>query len=343
MANMLYTGVFGAGKTYTVVSDLYDLLQKDKDVFVIHNIDDLRSESFGSDRIHTFEDLGIDLNRFTFAQFEDLCSQARDKNSRCLFIVDEAHDYLTKLNDHWRQIIAKHRKKTADLWLITQDLKQLDSRVIISFEYRVDNPFISLPGWVRLKKRIQGEIIGSRWVKKRKAIFALYSSFDGGGGEKSKQSGSVMLKYFVIGGILLIVAVFGFFRTWTTPKVLASPIHSTPVKPVSSLSSKTSLSPTTKNKPLVIPSDAEYTLSGCLDSKALLQTSDGHLTSSDRVWPDSIVVECVRSQCSLLIKGKEKKIYHQIGFVKRVESQAETTEPGRDTASKITKSYWPDG
>lgn len=337
MAVIAFTGVQGAGKSFTAVSDLYDLLQKDANaaLVVIHNIDGLESEPFGHDGLRTFTEIGItNIAKLTYLDFDSICSEARERGSRTLWIIDEAQDHLQRFSSDWLQIITKHRKKGSDIWLITQDLSLIDRTLIYAFEWRADNPWLQvIPGHIRLKKRFKGEVIGTRTLKKRKSIYNLYHSFDGGGGESSPQSGHHMLIPLIC--CLLIVVVCGLlFRhsmAGTKESLVSKNGITNNIKPITPIAPP----PIPAPLPKIVSRETidEYTLSGCLGGKILLQTMTGSLSNSDDLFPDSKVLECNSKTASIVLSPSGKRTFrHKNGFVAVAQARPErqASGPGAD-------------
>ena len=157
--------------------------------------------------------------------------------SDCLIVIDEAHNYFSRLSAAKERLISYHRHYDQDYFLITQDLKQLSNKVtgIAQKTIKAGNP-VTKSGKSFVYKVYSGGYISFRdtnllekiRLKADEHIFKLYNS-----GSVKKQNTYFYKVLFKWGSPLLFVMVgFYFFLQHIKKDGIESPPHNPSVHKV---------------------------------------------------------------------------------------------------------------
>lgn len=188
-----YTGLPGSGKTYRIVSDLLDLDKAKRKYFVIHNIPGLKHDKFKHLSIRTIDEVcdvfGINDVEFWSKSFQERLSQEihLKHKKQTIIVIDEAQTVFRDRDPApW---LAYHRHYDQDVWLGTQNLRNVDRSVrnLVEFEVRGKKgpifPFFIYVHWS------EGVRVSYSYKFKNRSVFAAYKSFDVGAGKTGTRSG----------------------------------------------------------------------------------------------------------------------------------------------------------
>lgn len=203
----IVTGIPGSGKSYYAVHMISKLKNKTK---LIHNIDGLK--------------LGKTLDEFSLSyncQPLDLFTKSFHENDNSfrgyLFVVDECQTLFPKnlRNEDVQNFFQLHRHYGIDIVLLSQDYKLISPSIALLSEMQfraVSDTANPLPGTFMYRKMIGYESIGRAFLRKKKAIFALYKTADFDQDDVRKKSRPML--YLAILSVLLIsfalYKIFGF-------------------------------------------------------------------------------------------------------------------------------------
>jgi len=200
----LVDGNPGSGKTYYAVYKVHELsLNKRENVY--HNIDDLKIGTSFHD-LENNEGLTIEM---LFSNSYHL-NEKRFHGS--LFILDEAsaifHDKYQNLEIF--KFFQQHRHYGIDIILLCPDAKLLSYKIMLICELKlraVSDTANPIPFCFCYRKLIKEESIGSVYLRKKKAVFALYKSseFDQ---TKARKKSKPMLLLFIICIILIPITIY---------------------------------------------------------------------------------------------------------------------------------------
>lgn len=207
---ILYSGIIGSGKSYKMVSDLFEARHK---YFVIHNIDGLQ-EGFleaGFDFVKRMEDEGIDAKVFFSKEYQEaLCKSVEEKYQRnVLVIIDEAGEWFGSQVKSQRLWLAYHRHLGQEIWLVAHKATDLASiyRSFIEVEWRgKSGSMLYLPGRFFYQRISGGQRAGWKFEKINKEVFKVYKS-------SARQEIKAKKSFLVPAAIIFIIVVlFAFIK-----------------------------------------------------------------------------------------------------------------------------------
>lgn len=212
----LYTGVPGSGKSYKMVHDLANLLEKEPDINVISNIDNLKLPHTNFDEL--LEDLypgakrrGDRLEQFFHMEHQEKLSE--EFGGPILYVLDECQLYFPRRGTmpNTEEYFQRHRHLGHYVLLASQAASLINRNLIplIELEYHAPRRTISFFGEIRYKERSPQspkQIIRSITLRPKQAIFDLYQSFNAAEIKKPK---ATLGKLFLLP--LLLSPVFYLF------------------------------------------------------------------------------------------------------------------------------------
>lgn len=295
---ILYSGIPGSGKTYKMVSDLYDC---QKNFYVVHNIDGLK-EGFlknGINFVKYCEEQNIEVETFFSKEYQiKFTEEVRKKYGlNSLVIIDEAHEWFSRVKSTLKMWLSYHRHLNQTVWLVAHRSTNIPSvyRSFVEVEYRAKHSsIIALPMLFFYNRIVGGERIGYTYCLKKQEIFDLYKSQNEG---FKKTRPSLLLPIM----ILLVVAGVAYFfiipsKVIGKGKTNQKKEDNTEVKTISS----------TK------VDEREYRLAGCVGDNYLLQDKNGNIIKirelnnrfmlmPQDVGKDSIVVYDIEKKKKIII------------------------------------------
>jgi hypothetical protein len=207
----MITGKPGAGKTYLAVHHLvenYFKFDKDtesfhptKDVTIITNIEDLKLPHLNVDDV--LKKSGKTIEQFMARDYQE---KLTEKKGPIVYLFDEAQRYFrakfynTAVFDYFEY----HRHLGHDIYLISQDKYRLCRTItdLAETEQRAVQRSLSFLGEMKYKNLVAGDMVGTKAIRPRKEIFALYKSMTHNETEKVR----FPMRNFFIG---LIIAGLG--------------------------------------------------------------------------------------------------------------------------------------
>lgn len=176
-------GIPGSGKTYYAVREL------------------VQGEHYYYEKVYTNIKLNLPYIKLKYPELykkieyigadeiENLGAWAQDK-SNCLIILDEVQIYYNsrewqKRNKEFLEFLTQHRKQGVDLWVITQDKKNIDTQfrrlagIIVQCvnASQLEVFIFRLPNFFIVKKFSGGVRAGTEFFKLSKKIALCYDTF----------------------------------------------------------------------------------------------------------------------------------------------------------------------
>lgn len=219
MAIRLVTGKPGSGKTYFAVSHILKkycnldrhtkLYTLKKNHIVITNIKELKLPHVDLNSI-------LQKNNVTIDKFftNDVQEKIAPKKN-VLYIIDEAQQYFHKryYNVDTFYYFQTHRHLGHDIYLITQSVKLLPLQITELTEVEVH----AQPRSLRIANEFSyqiissGEVLDRKILKRNQRIFSYYKSMSKSEAEKTSNP---FRKYIILCAVLLVLAAYGFYRTF---------------------------------------------------------------------------------------------------------------------------------
>jgi len=184
----------GSGKTYYAVY-MASLLSKKEQEKVIHNVDGLKIG-------RTFEQVEKEDSISLEMIFSNQFHLNNTKLHGSLIILDEAsaifHDKYQNVDTF--TFFQQHRHYGLDLILLCPDMKLISYKIqlICEFKYRATSETANPIPWVfAYRKMLKDEMVGTRFLFKKKRVFDLYrsSQFDQ---KKTRKKSRPMLTLLII-------------------------------------------------------------------------------------------------------------------------------------------------
>lgn len=169
----LITGVPGSAKSYYAVYYV-NSLSKEAQQKVIHNIEGLKLGT-------SLDQYSLDSNISKTDIFRKSFHENNNSLYGYLFIIDEAAEFFPK-NFRDIDIISffdYHRHYGLDIILLTQDIKKIspDISCLAENHYRAASSAANIiPFYFTYRQIIGGEKVSTKYLRKKKEIFALYKS-----------------------------------------------------------------------------------------------------------------------------------------------------------------------
>lgn len=177
---IVYSGIIGSGKSYKLVSELFEARKK---YFVVHNIDGLE-EGFidcGFDFVKKMEEENIEAKVFFSKEYQaELCKAVQEKyNRNVLVVIDEAGEWFGSQIKSQRLWLAYHRHLGQEIWMVAHRVTDLASiyRSFIEVEWRgKSGSMLFLPGYFFYNRISGGQRAGWKLEKIKPEVFAVYKS-----------------------------------------------------------------------------------------------------------------------------------------------------------------------
>ena len=211
MAIRLITGVPGSGKTYFFVHHVWKKYFKNPDVLVCHNIDGLE---FGRDIRPDIERAGGINTLFTVDKFKDYVEYLKEENphKNLVICLDECQQYFPRRSRPTKDVLfffQWHRHLELDIWLITQDFKNIHREIYDLVENHFNAaPRSVFPLFNTYAVRIAGQKVSTKFLLKRNEVYELYNGV--GQGEIDQPKSFFLLRIVVI--LFIVVGSILYFR-----------------------------------------------------------------------------------------------------------------------------------
>jgi len=260
-------GVPGSGKTYFAINHLLrsGIIVFDEGIYrvadgyiLITNVDGIRVSGVVS------WDAVYQRSWYDFKTYTEVFNSGK----RLIFVIDEAQKYFSKLSQNELLFFQLHRHYGVDILLITQNLQQLDGKLVGNAEYLIR----ALPKSDRIFSSFRYHVISSldksTVLKKfsvpvKEEVFFLYRSFedfisDAFSSLEGSYSRNYVIKAFATAVFVLVLLFFVatfFLRLPSSrpPQSLPPSVNSTPSVPAQSL-------PPVVNSTPSVPADQVYRL-----------------------------------------------------------------------------------
>lgn len=187
-----YTGLPGSGKTFRIVSDLLELQATKKARYVIHNVESLNPDKFKNGKLVQLDkhlkDNGISLDQFFQKDYQAfICEEVKKEyDLQVLVILDEAQNLLdSRAAFEW---LTWHRHLDQDVWLGTQNLRNVDRHVRNLIEYEIRGKKGPIIPFFIYAHRSEGSVFSWSYKMKNRSVFKAYKSFDLGSGKTGSKS-----------------------------------------------------------------------------------------------------------------------------------------------------------
>ena len=216
----LYTGVPGSGKSYKMVLDLNELLKTNEDLTLITNINSLKLPHID------FEDFvkecfpeakgNITQHLEQFFQYDHQAQVNEKFGGPVMYVLDECQLYFPRRASmpNTEEYLQRHRHLGHYIYLATQSSKLINLRIIplIEIEYSAVRRTISFFGEMRyrIKSPQSNELLSTKTIYPKKAIFDLYKSFQAE--ELMKPKRQLIKRLIPIAVILLVGIYFTYTR-----------------------------------------------------------------------------------------------------------------------------------
>lgn len=215
-------GVPGSGKTYFALNHLLrsGIILFDEGVYrvadgyvLITNIDGIRVSGVISwDAIYQ-RGLWYDFKTYT---------EVFNSGKRLVFVIDEAQKYFSKLSQNELLFFQLHRHYDIDILLITQNLQQLDTKLVGNAEYLIralpksDRIFSSFRYHV-LSSLDKSTVLKKFSIPVKEEVFFLYKSFEDFVSDAfSSLEGSYSRNYVVKAFATAVIVLFLLFFVATS-------------------------------------------------------------------------------------------------------------------------------
>jgi len=222
------SGVPGAGKSYYIVSWLYDNYY-DKDGFpttdytIITNVDDLRLDHINLNEI--LKDIPIE--RFFTVEYQ---KKVTKKYNKIIYIIDECQQFFPRhmKNRDVFYYFEYHRHLGHIICLSTQNFYNRVSpeiSALLEYEIRAVPRSLAIPGTFRYFRVVNREKIGTFFLRQQKKIFRQYKSAETVHGE-SRHIKMPMKIPLIISLCLMLGSGYLVYKRWWSSSPSPSPSSS---------------------------------------------------------------------------------------------------------------------
>jgi hypothetical protein len=276
-----------------MVSDLNDC---QKNFYVVHNIDGLR-EGFlehGINFVKYCEEQKIEVEDFFSKEYQVKFTEEVKKkyDLNCLIIIDEAHEWFSRVKSTLKMWLSYHRHLNQTVWLVAHRSTNIPSiyRSFVEVEYRAKHSsIIALPMLFFYNRIVGGERIGYTYCRKKQEIFNLYKSQN----EGFKKTRPSLLLPIMILTVIAGVAYFFIIPTKVIGKGKTNQKKEDKLE-VKSISDKQA-------------DDREYRLAGCIGDNYLIQDRSGNILKIKDMKNKLMLMPQDSGKDSIVVYDLEKK------------------------------------